>query len=90
MAKDSVYSWRIPAERKAALEDLARRRGQPLAELLDEVVSRLLARQDAESEDEAALRHAARRTFGSIAGGDPERASQVRERVRQKLRGRGS
>jgi hypothetical protein len=86
MAKDSVYSWRMAAERKAALEDVARRRRRPLAKLLDEAVSEWLARQGAEMDDEAALRRAAQRAFGSIEGNDPERASQVRERVRQKLR----
>jgi hypothetical protein len=60
-------------------------RRRPLAELLDEAVEEWLKRQSAALDDEAALRRAASRTFGSIAGGDSERASQVSRRVRDKL-----
>jgi predicted transcriptional regulator len=87
MAKNAVYSWRIEAERKAQLEEVARRRKRPLAELLDEAVGQWLRRQTlGAEEDELRVRLEAGRSFGAIAGGDPERASQARERIREKLR----
>lgn len=87
MKKNAVYSWRMESERKAELEDVARRRKRPLAELLDEAVAQWLRRQSLDAgNDEARARHAAERCFGKISGGDPDRASKARERVREKLR----
>jgi MarR-like DNA-binding transcriptional regulator SgrR of sgrS sRNA len=88
MGKDAVYSWRIAVERKAELEEVARRRKQPLAELLDEAVAQWLKREVGanDEENQHRLREAAQRSIGTIAGGDPERASEARERLRAKLR----
>jgi hypothetical protein len=91
MAKDAVYSWRLAAERKAQLEEVARRRKQPLAELLDEAVVEWLKRELLAADDEEqSIRSRAGQCIGSIAGGDPDRASEVRDRVREKLRSKRS
>jgi hypothetical protein len=87
MAKNAVYSWRVATERKAELEDAARRQKRPLAELIDEAVVQWLERQpEGDDQDEVRLRRAAKRAFGKVAGGDPERAAQARDRVRAKLK----
>jgi predicted transcriptional regulator len=86
MAKNAVYSWRMEADRKAQLEEVARRRKRPLAELLDEAVAQWLRRQSPDDDDEERVRRKAQQCFATISGGDPERASQARERVRDKLR----
>ena len=89
MTKNAVYSWRIAPERKAELEDVARTRKRPLAELVDEAVVQWLRRQHSgQGDDDARLRTAAKRAFGRIAGGDPDRASQARERLHKRLRER--
>jgi hypothetical protein len=86
MAKNAVYSWRITPERKAELEDVARTRKRPLAELVDEAVVQWLRRQHSgQGDDEARLLAAATRAFGRIAGGDRDRASLARERLRKRL-----
>jgi hypothetical protein len=90
MTKNAVYSWRIAAERKAELENAARRKRRPLAELLDEAVAQWLRRQTSgnDDDDEARVRSAAALAFGKLASGDPERASEARDRVRAKLKAR--
>jgi hypothetical protein len=55
----------MAAKRKAALEDVARERRRPIAELLEEAVSEWLARQRDAGDDEAELRRAAKLTFGA-------------------------
>jgi predicted transcriptional regulator len=86
MRKSAVYSWRMEADRKAQLESVARRRKRPLSELLDEAVTQWLKRQSLDSQDEEArARQAAARAFGKVSGGDPERSSQVRSRMRDLL-----
>jgi hypothetical protein len=87
MAKNAVYSWRMEAERKAQLEEVSRRRRRPLAELLDEAVAQWLRRQSlAADDDEERVRAKAQRCFATISGGDPERAANARERIRERLR----
>ena len=87
--KTAVYSWRVSAERKAAIEQLARKQKRSVAQLIDQAVGQLLA-QEAENDDDeqvqTKLRRAAARAIGQISGGDPERASQVSFRLREKLR----
>jgi predicted transcriptional regulator len=36
--KTEVYSWRLKSERKAALEEIARKRSRAVSDLLDEAV----------------------------------------------------
>jgi hypothetical protein len=87
MAKNAVYSWRMEAARKAQLEEVSRRRRRPLAELLDEAVAQWLRRQSlAAEDDEERVRIKAQRCFATISGGDPERAAQARQRIRERLR----
>jgi predicted transcriptional regulator len=86
--KTQVYSWRLKRERKAALEEIARKRSRAVSELLDEAVEQWLSAQtDAENEEalQQRLRQAAAPAIGSIAGGDPERAERSRARLRALL-----
>ena len=86
--KTQVYSWRIKSERKAALEEIARKRKRAVSELLDEAVDQWLSEQsDVENQEalQQRLRQAAAPAIGSIAGGDPERAEQSRARLRALL-----
>ena len=89
--KTPVYSWRIKSERKAALEEIARKRKRAVSELLDEAVDQWLSEQsDVENQEalQQRLRQAAAPAIGSIAGGDPERAEQSRARLRALLAAR--
>lgn len=89
MKKTEVYSWRISPELKTALEDAARDEGISLAGLLDRIVKDWLERASANGDEEAVQRrlHAAvEKTLGTLRGGDPHRAEQARDRVREKLR----
>ena len=89
--KTQVYSWRLKSERKAALEEIARKRKRAVSELLDEAVDRWLSEQsDVENEEalQQRLRQAAAPAIGSIAGGDPERAEQSPARLRALLAAR--
>lgn len=87
MTKSAVYSWRITTDRKMELENVARQKKRPLAELLDEAVGEWLKRQTGnDDDDEARVRSVATRAFGKLSGGDPERASEARDRVRAKLK----
>jgi hypothetical protein len=91
--KTSVYSWRVSSQRKAALEEVARKRNKPVAELLDEAVDRWLGEQDNQEDEEARqqrLHAAAASAFGRVAGGDPNRAERARATIRAKLRERRS
>ena len=88
--KTAVYSWRVSPERKAALEAEARRHGQSLAELLEKIASEWLesqsnTRADEESEQKR-IRAAAVSSIGFLSSGDPHRAKNARELIRQKLR----
>jgi hypothetical protein len=86
--KTTVYSWRVSRERKAALEELARKQKRSVAELLDEAVGRML-REQAQREDDGEaqrrLHRAAAAAVGRIAGGDPRRAERARTTLREKL-----
>jgi hypothetical protein len=90
--KTAVYSWRIDPERKAALEDEARQRGESLADLLDRITQEWLTTErasgDPDDAREARVRERALRACGTISGSDPSRASRVREEVRRRLESR--
>jgi hypothetical protein len=85
--KTEVYSWRLSAERKADLEEEARREGTSLSALLDRVTAGLLAqRRNGRSNDEAeqaAIRRRAAAAIGSVRGGDPTRSARTSELVRE-------
>jgi len=91
MKKSEVYSWRVAPEVKAALEQEARREGQSVGSLLERIAMEWLTtqRQGTNGDDEQArLRAGAVKTFGAIAGGDPDRSTSVRRAVRRLLAGR--
>jgi predicted transcriptional regulator len=89
--KTQVYSWRLKSDKKAALEEIARKRNRAVSELLEEAVDQWLSEQaDLENEEalQQELRQAAAPAIGSIAGGDRERAEQSRAMLRAKLAAR--
>jgi len=86
--KTEVYSWRLSADRKAALEEEARRERMSLSALLDRVTADWLAeRRNGHSRDDdaeqAALRKRVMKTVGTIRGNDPTRAERASELVRE-------
>jgi hypothetical protein len=90
--KTEVYSWRLSAERKAELEEEARREGASLSTLLDRVTREWLAeRRKGQVDDEAeqaAIRKRAMSAIGSVAGGNPDRSSRSSQSVKELLRKR--
>ena len=91
MAKDEVYSWRVEAETKQALEDEARRSGVSLAALLASIARDWLeARRQRAGDDDAEqnrLREALLDTVGVVAGGDAERSARASGRLKKRLAG---
>jgi hypothetical protein len=89
MAKTEVYSWRLAAHLKAALEDVAREEGTSVGELLDRMASRWLQERAAGAgESEAAqrrIRTSSERFVGSLAGANPRRAEGARRELRERL-----
>ena len=89
MPKDHVYSWRVSAARKSALEDAARTEQTSVGALLERVTDEWLqgrrARDNSDDREQARLRAAAMRCAGTIRGGDPRRAEEVKTRVRARL-----
>jgi hypothetical protein len=85
--KSEVYSWRLSADRKAELEEEARREGTSLSALLDRVTADWLAeRRNGHADDEAeqaALRKRVMATVGTIRSGDPTRSARTSELVRE-------
>jgi hypothetical protein len=85
--KTEVYSWRLSADRKAELEEQARREGTSLSALLDRVTAEWLAeRRNGHADDEAeqaAIRRRAMAAIGSIKGGDPTRSQRASELIRE-------
>jgi hypothetical protein len=88
--KTEVYSWRLSADRKAALEEEARRQGISLSSLLDSVTGDWLAdRRNGHADDEAeqaAIRKRVMATVGTIRSGDPTRSQRTGELVREIIR----
>ena len=89
MPKSEVYSWRVTPELKQALEEKAQLRGVSLGAMLEEISMEFLSRPAATAADDEAeqqrIWERVKPYIGSIRGGDPDRASQVRERVRERL-----
>ena len=87
--KTEVYSWRLSADRKAELEQEARRERTSLSALLDDITGDWLnARRNGQGDDDAeqaAIRKRAAAAIGSIRGSDPKRASRASERVREMM-----
>lgn len=92
MAKTEVYSWRLSPDRKAALEDAARRLETSVAQILDEVTARWLdeaGRLGADEEQRQRQLHAsAMDHLGTLRGGRPDRAESARREVRAVLSGK--
>jgi len=84
--KTEVYSWRVSAEKKAALEAESRRDGTSLAELLDGITTDWLsARRNGDEAAQAALRKRVMATVGTIRSGEPTLATRAREVVRARI-----
>ncbi|HEY4054515.1 MAG TPA: hypothetical protein VGL74_12265 [Terriglobales bacterium] len=87
--KTEVYSWRVSAEKKLALESEAMREGISFAQVLDDISSEWLERKRlALAEDELEqkkLRARVLKLAGSLSGGDPDRASNASRRVKEIL-----
>ena len=89
--KTDVYSWRLDPELKRSLEHLARSRGSSVAGLLEEIVRSWLERDGGTRDDTELQRrlHAeARKSCGTLQGGDPNLAAEASERLKRKLRER--
>lgn len=89
MSKSEVYSWRLSATLKGALEQAARAEKISVAQLLERIVQEWLQEEFSAGEDDEVqrrLHEAARACFGTIRGGDPYLAEQASERVRVKIR----
>lgn len=88
--KDQIYSWRISAQKKAELESEARREGTSLAQLLEQITAGWLQEQrksrNGDEAEQARIRKRVEAVIGSLAGGDPHRASQASRRVREIIR----
>jgi len=88
--KTEVYSWRVSAEKKAALESEARREGKSLASLLEQITANWLEeRRNSRYGDEAeqaAIRKRVMATVGTIRSGDPTRSQRASELVREAIR----
>jgi hypothetical protein len=92
MPRTEVYSWRLAPALKAALEEVARARGVSLSRLLEEATREWLGEHAEEilggDPEQERILERAMKWVGSIRGGDPERATEARTRVRERLRRR--
>ena len=88
MTKNEVYSWRLSAETKSALEETARRNQSSVAELLDQIVDNWLAQQrqsNNEDTEQQRLHQAALQVIGTIQGNDPDRAANAKALLQARL-----
>jgi hypothetical protein len=85
--KTEVYSWRLSAERKAELQDAARREGTSVSALLERVTDDWLAEHrnghGDDAAEQAAIRKRVMATVGTIRGSDPTRAERAGVLVRE-------
>lgn len=88
--RDQVYSWPISAQKKAELEREARREGTSLARLLEQITADWMQQRrssrNGEEAEQARIRKRVAAAIGSLSGGDPHRASQPSQRVREIIR----
>jgi hypothetical protein len=88
--KTEVYSWRVSADRKAELEEEARREGTSLAQLLDQITAGWLNHRrngrNGDKAEQAAIMRRVMATVGTIRGGDPTRSQRAGELVREIIR----
>ncbi len=92
MRKTEVYSWRVAFDLKRSLEDAANAEKISLAQLLEHIVLDWLS-QRSNPADQAVLmqqqlQESAAKSFGTIRSSDPNRAQEVSQRVKSKLRER--
>jgi hypothetical protein len=89
MAKSEVYSWRVAADLKVALEEAAREEKTSVGALLGRIARQWLRdRAAGTSESEAAerrIRASAERFVGSLVGGNSRRAEGARGEIRERL-----
>jgi hypothetical protein len=87
--KTEVYSWRVSAEKKAELEEEARRQRTSLAHLLDQITTNWLSGRrngrDGDEAEQAAIMRRVMTTVGTIRSGDPALSTRVREVVRERI-----
>ena len=83
--KTEVYTWRLSADRKTALEEEAGARGTSLSMLLDRVTADWLAQRrnghSDEDGEQAEIRNRARAAIGSIQGDNSTRSERTSELV---------
>lgn len=85
MTKTEVYSWRVAPALKGDLESAAREKGLSVAGLLDQISRAWLAELSRGADEEAEqerIRAQVLPLIGSVTGEDPERSSEVSQRVR--------
>ena len=87
MAKSEVYSWRVDADTKAALQRAAKRSNQPLGRLLDRIVREWLdARSNGDdTAEQKRLHQAASKYIGVLHGGPQYSAETARRIIRERL-----
>jgi len=89
MPKNEVYSWRVEAETKMALEAELRIEGRSIAELLDELAKEWLQRRGEGRKQEEAeqmrLQSQVRKFAGSISSGSRYTSQNVRDVVRKRI-----
>jgi hypothetical protein len=92
MAKTEVYSWRVSAETKTALEREAKRANQSVGRLLDRIVEQWMdaakRSNGTEEAEQLRLHRAASRWIGVLRGGNLYRAEQARRALRARLASR--
>jgi hypothetical protein len=88
--KTEVYSWRVSAATKMALEREARKRKSSLSAVLETAAREWLERSagslKTDEEIQQELRSKAEQHFGTLSGSNPRRSEQVSELVRARVR----
>lgn len=89
MAKTEVYSWRVEAETKMALESELRPEGRSIAELLDQLTEEWLQKRSEgrrqEDAEQMRLQAKARKLAGSISSNSRYTSETVKDAVRKRI-----
>ena len=87
MAKTEVYSWRLDADTKAALQRAAKRSNQSMGGILDRIVREWLEAHpiEADAAEQKRLHEAASKYIGVLHGGTPYSAEATRRVIRERL-----